>query len=149
VCVHGLTPSRQAPRLSPVRCCASGARVCVCSVLYTESQSPPPPPPPNLGCGGGEVSFPSPVPCVPLVPLGQDLLGPVSSVIRTVNGMKDRSSPFVNHLNAIAEGISAFQWVGIVRALCKGCCRGQDAPAVARALGPDAHVSRTCTPRAA
>jgi adenylyl cyclase-associated protein len=45
--------------------------------------------------------------------VAQGLLAPVAAVVKAAGALKDRSSPFQNHMNAIAEGVNAFQWVAI------------------------------------
>lgn len=42
-------------------------------------------------------------------------MAPIVDAIKAANAAKDRASPFVNHMNAIAEGLNAFQWVAVVR----------------------------------
>ena len=47
--------------------------------------------------------------------LPQGLMASIVDAIKAANAAKDRASPFVNHMNAIAEGLNAFQWVAVVR----------------------------------
>ena len=51
----------------------------------------------------------------------QRLIKPVGNLLCHVDTLKDRDSPLVNHLNSLAAGVSACQWIGIVRA-CELVC---------------------------